>query len=204
MEKVTDSATIFESDLLNKFDKFLLDGSTQNESEILNVAYSILKTNSLLWDQEDLARRTNVSPGEVVQNKRSIDKLNQTRNDLIETLDSIVYDHFAINNFPDTAFRNCETMGSLIDRISIITLKIHHTNLLSLSGEEIHRGIRIEERKDILADQRRDLLESLLWLLEGLNKRTVMFKRYRQFKMYNDPALNPHLRNEGLKSAQRS
>jgi hypothetical protein len=92
-------------------------------------------------------------------------------------------------------------MGSLIDRISIITLKIHHTNLLSLSGEEIHRGIRIEERKDILADQRRDLLESLLWLLEGLNKRTVMFKRYRQFKMYNDPALNPHLRNEGLKSA---
>ena len=40
--------------------------------------------NSLLWDEEDLARRTRVSAEEIAGNKRAIDGYNQARNDATE------------------------------------------------------------------------------------------------------------------------
>jgi hypothetical protein len=80
----------------------------------------------------------------------------------------------------------------MIDRLSILALKIFHTR------EEAHRGSATEahrqrnaERLALLEEQRDDLAACLdaLWseVLDGKRR----FKLYRQMKMYNDPELNP-------------
>ena len=45
------------------------------------------RSNQMLWHQEDLARRNDVEPIEIMLNKRAIDKYNQQRNDAIEGID---------------------------------------------------------------------------------------------------------------------
>jgi len=44
--------------------------------------------------------------------------------------------------------------------------------------------------------QRRDLLSCLDALLQDAQAGRAYFKVYRQFKMYNDPALNPYLNGQ--------
>jgi len=46
--------------------------------------------NSLLWAEEDLARRTTVADSEIAANKRAIDGFNQARNDATERVDEIL------------------------------------------------------------------------------------------------------------------
>ena len=46
--------------------------------------------NSLLWDEEDLARRMAVADAEIAANKRAIDGHNQARNDATERVDEIL------------------------------------------------------------------------------------------------------------------
>jgi hypothetical protein len=80
----------------------------------------------------------------------------------------------------------------MIDRLSILALKIYHTREeAERAGAPEGHAERNLERLAILEEQRRDLSACLdaLWreTLEG----TRRFKLYRQLKMYNDPALNP-------------
>lgn len=67
-------------------------------------------------------------------------------------------------------------------------------------GIQSKRGdISIKEKKNaarkqgLLIEQRDDLVKSLDTLLEAISEGTAQYKIYRQFKMYNDPKLNPYL-----------
>ena len=80
----------------------------------------------------------------------------------------------------------------MIDRLSILALKIYHT------GEEAERAgapeghaARNRERLAILEQQRADLAGCLDGLWQETLAGTRRFKLYRQLKMYNDPTLNP-------------
>ena len=44
------------------------------------------RCNQMLWREEDLARRNDVEPREIMINKRAIDQFNQKRNDAIENI----------------------------------------------------------------------------------------------------------------------
>ena len=92
---------------------------------------------------------------------------------------------------PDSAL-NSESPGLIIDRLSILALKIYHTR------EEAERhdaspghAERNSDRLRILVEQRADLGHCLdsLWRDTLAGRRR--FKLYRQMKMYNDPTLNP-------------
>jgi hypothetical protein len=82
----------------------------------------------------------------------------------------------------------------MIDRLSILALKIFHTQ------EEIDRPNappghqdRNRERLSLLSEQRSDLVACLDQLWSGILAGTRRFKIYRQLKMYNDPTLNPSI-----------
>jgi hypothetical protein len=152
--------------------------------------------NFRLWHREDIARSPEVSNTELAEVKRAIDKLNQQRNDLIEQLDDAVIERLAAEGVVpwQGARLNTETPGSVIDRLSILSLRIHHmreqVQRTDASAEHVAKA---RDRLEILDQQRRDLADSLGELLNDLFAGRKRLKIYRQFKMYNDPTMNPYL-----------
>ncbi|UXY16308.1 DUF4254 domain-containing protein [Chitiniphilus purpureus] len=150
--------------------------------------------NSLLWAAEDQARREDVPDGEIVRRKREIDRYNQQRNDAVEHIDEHVLNSLATVERLPQARRHSETAGAMIDRLSILALKIHHMRLQTLRLEAGAEHVaRCAVKLTVLQEQRADLGGSLDGLLADAAAGRAYFKVYRQFKMYNDPQLNPAL-----------
>lgn len=151
------------------------------------------RANFDLWHIEDEARSPGATDAELAAVKRRIDKTNQLRNDLVEELDGALLKWLAKRGLPNEAAPlNSEPPGLIIDRLSILSLKIHHTREEAERADapEAHAE-RNRERLRILEEQRGDLAGCLDALWSETIKGTRRFKLYRQMKMYNDPALNP-------------
>ncbi len=81
-----------------------------------------------------------------------------------------------------------------VDRLSILALKIYHMEEQTRRRDVGEAHIRICSGKlDILNRQRRDLSRAVLELLADYAEGAKTPVLYAQFKMYNDPALNPAL-----------
>lgn len=157
--------------------------------------------NRLLWDQEDLARRKSVPDTEIANNKRAIDRYNQKRNDAMERIDESLWNSFP--NLNENARLSSETPGAMIDRLSILSLKIHHMRLQTLREDVGHAHIEACKGKlERLNEQRTDLAACLDRLLAECARGESVFKIYRQFKMYNDPTLNPAVYGENKGSSR--
>lgn len=187
--------------LENVFDRYLAFWHTDPETyDSLNltvnpIALELGWRNYLLWHEEDKARRTDVDDSDIATVKRAIDKLNQQRNDLIEKLDeAILVELTKVIPEPGTETINSESPGSIVDRISIMSLKVYHMDEDSRRDDidKEHRE-RSLHRLAVLKLQRYDLYTALGELLADYLAGKKRMKLYKQFKMYNDPALNPEL-----------
>jgi hypothetical protein len=152
--------------------------------------------NTKLWNEEDLARRQKVSDSEIAKNKRAIDKFNQARNDCTEKLDTFLLDHIP-KLIEMRGKQNSETLGTIIDRLSILSLKIFHMSIQTQrkDASDDHKSVCTEKLK-ILTVQRTDLCICLDQLFHECIDGVRHFKQYKQFKMYNDPTLNPQIYSE--------
>jgi hypothetical protein len=151
------------------------------------------RANFDLWHIEDEARAPRVSDAELAAVKRRIDQTNQLRNDLAELLDRKLLEWLAPQGLPKCeAAQNSESPGLIIDRLSILALKIYHTREETerKAAPEGHAD-RNEARLRVLIEQRDDLAACLDALWRDTVNGARCFKLYRQMKMYNDPALNP-------------
>jgi hypothetical protein len=163
------------------------------------------RANFELWHIEDEARAPGIADADLAEVKRRIDWTNQRRNDLAEELDRMLLDWLESRGLPNAgAPLNSESPGLIVDRLSILSLKIFHTR------EEADReyappehASRNRNRLTILESQRADLAGCLddLWH-ETLNC-SRQFKIYRQLKMYNDPTLNPAIYSKMLSEPKR-
>ena len=150
------------------------------------------RANFDLWHEEDAARSPDAPDAVIAQVKHAIDRLNQQRNDLVEQIDQTLLAQAGEQN--EAAPLHSETPGLIVDRLSILALKIFHT------AEEAHRATASAEhrarnldRLHILEQQRADLAECLDQLWQQVLRGERRFRLYRQMKMYNDPELNPVL-----------
>ncbi len=152
------------------------------------------RANFDLWHEEDRARDKSASAEGIATVKRAIDRLNQSRNDLVEAIDERLLAALGDQN-PEAPLHS-ETPGLIVDRLSILALKIYHTHeeVCRESATETHR-CRNEKRLAVLVEQRSDLAYCLDALLAHVIAGQRRFKLYRQMKMYNDPELNPVLYN---------
>jgi hypothetical protein len=150
--------------------------------------------NCSLWNEEDLARRTQAADAAIASNKRQIDRFNQTRNDAMERIDDALLRATADWPRAPDARLSSETAGAMIDRMSILSLKIHHMGLQTVRTDvdDAHRA-STRAKQAQLRTQRADLASCYDRLLDELHAGSGFFKIYRQFKMYNDPSLNPVL-----------
>lgn len=156
---------------------------------LLAIAIAQHRANFELWHEEDKARCPGATDSEIARVKHAIDALNQRRNDLMEKIDLWLLDHLDQN---ESAPLHSETPGLMIDRLSVLALKIYHTR------EEVYRPTASEKhhqrnrnRLALLEEQRADLAGCLDTLWAEVLAGTRRFKLYRQMKMYNDPELNP-------------
>ena len=167
-------------------------GSSRDVSDLFAMIRVNHAWNRVLWREEDLARRTDAADSEIAGNKRAIDRYNQQRNDAVEVIDEWLLAAGA--PIRDDGWLNSETAGSIIDRLSINALKIHH---MTQQAERREAGAehvdRCRAKLAVMHRQRKDLLDCLQRLLNGLRDGSCGYRLYRQFKMYNDPSLNPCL-----------
>jgi len=191
-------------EIANLHDHYLSDDNWPEnfilQHQASNTVYEFIEANHFfntkLWNEEDLARRQKVSDTEIANNKRAIDKFNQARNDFIERIDN-----FILQAIPKLCQmrgkQNSETLGGMIDRLSILSLKIFHMSLQTKREDtsEIHKD-SCKEKLKILIIQRNDLSVCFDDLINDCMEGLRHFKQYKQFKMYNDPNLNPQIYGE--------
>lgn len=155
--------------------------------------------NFQLWHEEDKARRDDKGYEYVYHAKRNIDELNQLRNDMIERIDQWI-----IKNYPpmkEDCPANSETPGMIIDRLSILALKEYHMleQAQRTDAEEHHLQI-CRQKSHVIQLQLTQLATALTELLDEIAQQKRRFNVYHQFKMYNDPNLNPQLYKNRIES----
>jgi hypothetical protein len=149
--------------------------------------------NYQLWHAEDKARRDDAGFEWVYQAKREIDRCNQQRNNRMEAIDIWLFER--IKPSADKACPvHSETPGMMIDRLSILSLKVYHMAFEAQRTDAPLEQQQVCKKKwHILTLQRQQLQQCLHQLLDECREHKRTFQLYHQFKMYNDPALNPEL-----------
>ncbi len=98
-----------------------------------------------------------------------------------------------------------ETLGSLIDKISILELRRYYMGLLAQKkGQDEPRRQALQSRLAVIEEQRRDLIAELDDLFADLVARRRRLKVYRQFKMYNDPQYRIDVKESGARILSES
>jgi len=146
------------------------------------------------WHLEDIIRAPEINPAEALTIKRRIDKSNQDRTDVVEKIDDYFLEQFQSVVPEKDARINSETPAWLLDRMSILMLKIFHmkeqTDRKDASAEHI---AKCQAKLTILMEQKGDMQLAFNELMEDIGTGKRRFKVYRQMKMYNDASLNPVL-----------
>ncbi len=169
-----------------------------NYFELIDVLQELLHKkcwiDTIQWHLEDDVRSPNISAEEGWAIKKKIDKYNQERTDTVEAIDHLFYEHFAQVRNDDDRPINSETPGWIIDRLSILCLKIFHME------EQVHRDNvdeghiqRCQAKLSVLNEQLHDLRGAFDHLISDLKMGKKRMKLYLQMKMYNDTQLNPAL-----------
>jgi len=191
MEKWFKSINALVEDLYNK--SFKNTGSTPIERAIEN----LLTANFTLWGYEDEARRKNVPDNYIAELKRKIDKENQRRNDIIDTLDALIREDVEkkLGSIDQNLPMNSENPGSLYDRLTILALRSYNLKKeISRKDADISHIEKCSKMLEEVDERSKDLLKCLKELMDDIYSGRKKIKSYKQHKMYNDPALNPALR----------
>lgn len=83
-----------------------------------------------------------------------------------------------------------ETIGSLVDKITIVELRRFHTEQAMLNPDaaaDVRHAAALRLR--VVDEQRADLQAELDALWSAIGAGATLPKVYRQLKLYNDPAL---------------
>jgi hypothetical protein len=171
-----------------------------SENTLENTLYQKNHVDTIQWHIEDEIRRPDIPLDDIMTLKRRIDKLNQDRTDTVEKIDDFIGGLLKDVTPAQNARLNSESPAWLVDRMSILELKIFHmqeqVDRTDVDREHIDK---CQTKLSVLLEQRQDLSRCLDELIDDYIKGVKKFKVYRQMKMYNDQNLNPALYKQGMK-----
>ena len=171
-----------------------LERGENGEESLIALALAQHLMNFKLWHTEDQARRKDVGDDIIARCKRTIDGFNQRRNDFMEKVDACVVNMCLPHMSGAPARYNTESIGAAVDRMSILSLKAYHMNEETDRTDVDQDHINACRQKlATIYEQREDLFTSILELIDDYASGAKRPRVYYQFKMYNDPNLNPAL-----------
>ncbi|MFK7958751.1 MAG: DUF4254 domain-containing protein [Lysobacterales bacterium] len=134
--------------------------------------------NAYSWAVDDLSR-SNQPDTILMDHKRNLDASNFMRSRFMEAIDAEVVTLFALqpNAQLEKVAVNSETIGQIVDRLSVLSLKQH--NVI----DQLTPG-KAEEAKARLADQLHYVSHCLDRFLQSLASGTAHMLAYKQFKTY--------------------
>jgi len=183
--------------VLNTVDQPFTNIYDKEEDVIAHLLYRKCWIDTVQWAYEDIIRDPNINPEAALKLKRMIDASNQDRTDTVEYIDSYFLDKYKDVAVKPNAKINSESPAWVIDRLSILALKIYHMHLETVREDATPKHKAACEKKlNILLEQRTDLSTALDDLLEDIANGDKYMKVYKQMKMYNDDELNPVLRGQ--------
>ena len=163
-------------------------------SSFENLLYQKNWIDTVQWHLEDIIRATDINSTELVAIKRRIDASNQDRTDRVEQIDDVFVAAFANVQAQSAARLNSETIGWLLDRMSILQLKVYHmAEQVARTDAAAEHTARCTAKLNILLEQEQDMAQCYDELVAEIQNGSLRFKVYRQMKMYNDASLNPVL-----------
>jgi Protein of unknown function (DUF4254) len=167
------------------------------ENQFTALLYQKNWIDTVQWHFEDIIRNPAGEPVFLMTIKRRIDASNQHRTDMVEQLDEYIFETLKNVKIIEKARLNSETPAWLLDKMSILQLKIYHfeaqANQIDQS-EELKKSV--DQKLAILKLQEKDLAQCYDELTEDLIAGYKYMRLYKQMKMYNDPNLNPILKGE--------
>jgi len=180
--------------LINDVDQAIENPYAEGQYE--NLLFHKCWVDTVQWHLEDIIRDPNIDPSAALLIKRRIDSSNQVRTDMVEQIDDYLFGLYSKITPKTEARINTETPAWAIDRLSILNLKLFHMKqeVERTDATEAHRE-KCAEKLNILNLQFDYLSLSIDQLMNDLENGNCIVKTYKQMKMYNDPELNPVLRN---------
>ena len=181
--------------VLNSVDQSFQNKYNKEQDLIAHLLFRKCWIDTIQWAYEDIIRDPNIDPVSALKLKRMIDASNQDRTDTVEFIDSYFLDFYKNVQAKSTAKINSESPAWVIDRLSILALKIYHMQLETVreDASETHKQ-NCQTKLNTLLEQRTDLSTAIDDLLEDIANGDKYMKVYKQMKMYNDDELNPVLR----------
>ena len=150
--------------------------------------------NFIVWHLEEMLRQEGVDSQKLRKIEKQVDKQTHLRIDVLEQID-IWIDNVLHNEGIEPrkdAVVHSETPSNIINRLSVLSLKIFHMEE-RLLDDSINQDERknLDLRCNILREQRMDVALALDRFLLELQQGKKIHKVYRQFKIYNDPSFKP-------------
>ncbi|MFG3398981.1 DUF4254 domain-containing protein [Streptomyces parvus] len=139
--------------------------------------------NGRLWDTEDRVRGALLSAAQVADCKREIDQLNAERNLLAERADEVL-GSLADAGRADIPLHT-ETLASVVDRLSVLTLRIWHSERAAARDELARR------RVPVLHGQREELCAALDALVSDVVAGRRRLPVPARFKLYGRDGAAP-------------
>ena len=158
-----------------------------------NLLFEKCWIDTIQWHLEDIIRTPDLDPKKGLEIKYRIDTSNQKRTDIVEKIDDYYFHKYKDIKSKKNRI-NTESPGWVVDRMSILCLKIYHMKEQALRKDvtTIHLK-KCEEKLSVLIEQQLDLSCAFDELLDDYESGFKKMKVYRQMKMYNDTSLNPEL-----------
>jgi len=163
------------------------------KEDILHLVYQKCWIDTVQWHYEDLIRDPQIIPEDGMALKGMIDSSNQSRTDIVEKIDDYFLEKFKSRGL-EGATINTESPAWVIDRLSILALKLFHMKEQVDRADASKKLVeKSREKLEILQEQQNDLSISFDQLISDYESGIKVMKVYRQMKLYNDPDTNPVL-----------
>ena len=150
--------------------------------------------NQKLWDLEDSARMIEFGSEHVAITKREIDKSNQIRNDLIREIDTEIGNQMRVIPPNSQEQFYSESPGVIIDRLSILYIKLSVIKNLLLVIEEEDLKKEYREKEKIILGKINRLGNFLDSYINKLKDKEAFFEVQQPVKIYNDTRVKKYIK----------